>query len=369
MKNDKRLMVTESTLPKFEDYIAEIKSIWETKWLTNMGEKHQKLENELKTYLDVSNVLLFTNGHLALESAIEACDLKGEVITTPFTFASTTHAIVRNGLKPVFCDITEENCTMDVSKIESLINENTCAIVPVHVYGNICDVEEIERIAKKHNLVVIYDAAHAFGVKYKNKGIGQYGDLSMFSFHATKVFNTIEGGGVTFNDPKYKSILNNNKNFGILNQDEVVFAGGNAKMNEFQAAMGLCNLRSIETSIDRRRVAYERYVENLKGIKGIRIMDKQADVQQNYSYFPIFVEDFKVTRDELKDKLEEYNINTRKYFYPLISDFECYRNEHKSDDTPVAKRLANCVLTLPLYQELTVEEVDFICNAIKEIGA
>ncbi|MEG1462736.1 MAG: DegT/DnrJ/EryC1/StrS family aminotransferase, partial [Anaerorhabdus sp.] len=273
-----------------------------------------------------------------------------------------------NGLKPVFCDITMDDCTMDVNKLESLINENTSAIVPVHVYGNICNVEEIDRIAKKHNLIVIYDAAHAFGVKYKNKGIGQYGDLSMFSFHATKVFNTIEGGGLTFNDDKYKSILNNNKNFGILNQDEVVFAGGNAKMNEFQAAMGLCNLRNIERSIERRHVVFERYLENLKEIKGIRVLEKQDGVQQNYSYFPIFVEDFKVTRDVLKEKLEEYNIYTRKYFYPLISDFECYRNEYNSEDTPVAKRIANSVLTLPLYEELTVEDVDYICNAIKEIG-
>lgn len=363
-----KYMVTQSTLPNVDEFTDEIRSIWETKWLTNMGQKHQELQIKLESFLDVNHTVLYTNGHLALESAIESLNLKGEVITTPFTFASTTHAIVRNGLKPVFCDIDEKTCTIDVNKLESLINDNTCAIVPVHVYGNICDVEKIEEIAKKHSLKVIYDAAHAFGVKYKGVGIGNYGDMSMFSFHATKVFNTIEGGAVTFNDDQYVKVLNNNKNFGILNEEEVVFVGGNAKMNEFQAAMGLCNLRHIDQSIESRKLAFDRYYARLTNVKGIRLLENQENVTRNYAYMPIIIDGFKYNRDELKEKLQEYNIFSRKYFYPLVSDFECYRNEHSSDDTPVAKHIAKCVLTLPLYEGLTVEDVDYICDTILELG-
>lgn len=368
MDKNKKIMVTKSTMPPIEEFCNEIKSIWETKWLTNMGEKHIELEERLEEYLAVNNITLFTNGHLALEGALEALQLHGEVITTPFTFASTTHAIVRNGLKPVFCDINPLDCTIDANKIESLITNKTCAILPVHVYGNICDVEKIQKIAKKYNLKVIYDAAHAFGVKYKGNGIGTYGDLSMFSFHATKVFNTIEGGAVAFENSKYRQILNDYKNFGILNQDEVIFPGGNAKMNEFQASMGLCNLRHIETSIESRKIAFNRYMLRLKEIKGIRLLENHVDVIQNYSYMPIIVEDFRLSRDELKEILEKYNIFTRKYFYPLITDFECYKNQFNSDLTPIAKYIAERVLTLPLYEGLTIEEVDYICDAIKEIG-
>ncbi|MEF9892036.1 MAG: DegT/DnrJ/EryC1/StrS family aminotransferase [Anaerorhabdus sp.] len=367
-KNGKKYLVVQSTLPSFDDFQEEIKSIWQTKWLTNMGEKHQLLQKKLEQFLDVNHVVMFTNGHLALESAIEALNLNGEVITTPFTFASTTHAIVRNGLIPVFCDIDENTCTIDVTKIERLITDKTCAILPVHVYGNICNVEEIERIATKYNLKVIYDAAHAFGVKYKNTCVGNFGDMSMFSFHATKVFNTIEGGAITFNRDEYEKILNNNKNFGILNQDEVVSIGGNAKMNEFQAAMGLCNLRNFELSINKRERAYNRYISNLSKINGIKLLMKQDDVSQNYAYMPIVLDGFSLTRDQLKDRLEEYDIFTRKYFYPLISDFECYRNEYNSTDTPIARRIAKNVLTLPLYEDLTEEDVDYICKVIEELG-
>ena len=231
-------------MPSFEEYCEEIKDLWDSHWLTNMGAKHRLLEAQLQDYLDVPYVSLHTNGHLALENVIAAMNLPvgGEVITTPFTFASTTHAIVRNGLVPVFCDINAVDYTMDVTKIEALITEKTCAIVPVHVYGNICDVDAIKTIADKHGLKVIYDAAHAFGVTYNGIGIGNFGDASMFSFHATKVFNTIEGGAVTFSDPELYGILDDMKNFGIRGPEEVIFAGGNAKMNEFQAAMGICNL-------------------------------------------------------------------------------------------------------------------------------
>ena len=249
---DEKVLVTRATMPPIEEYIDEIKSIWETHWLTNMGEKHQVLQKELKEYLHVDNIELLVNGHMALELTMQAMNLSGEVITTPFTFASTTHAIVRNGLTPVFCDINEEDYTIDVSKIESLITEKTTAIVPVHVYGNICNVEEIEKIAKKHHLKVIYDAAHTFGETYKGKGIGDFGDASCFSFHATKVFNTIEGGAVCYHNNELGKRLYNLKNFGIQGPEQVDGIGANAKMNEFQAAMGICNLRHLEDNLKKR---------------------------------------------------------------------------------------------------------------------
>ena len=246
-------------MPEFEEYIEEIRELWDTHWLTNMGSKHKSLESQLLDYLKVPNITLFTNGHLALECIIAALDLRGEVITTPFTFASTTHAIVRNGLKPVFCDINPYDYTIDVEKIESLITEKTSAIIPVHVYGNVCDIEAIDRIAKKHNLKVIYDAAHTFGVTVNGQGVGTFGDASMFSFHATKVFNTIEGGAVTYDDSSIKQVLNDLKNFGITGPETVEYVGGNAKMNEFQAAMGICNLRHVNGEIIKRKKVVERY--------------------------------------------------------------------------------------------------------------
>lgn len=252
-KMQQKILVTRSSMPELEEYVEEIRDIWKTHWLTNMGEKHRRLQRELKDYLKVENVELLTNGHMALEMAIQAMNLQGEVITTPFTFASTTHAIVRNGLTPVFCDIDPQNFTLDVSKIEALITDKTCAIVPVHVYGNMCDVEAIEEIAKKYGLKVIYDAAHAFGVTYKGKGAGSFGDASCFSFHATKVFNTIEGGAVCFKDKELGRRLYNLKNFGIRDEETVESVGANAKMNEFQAAMGLCNLRHVDEEIGKRK--------------------------------------------------------------------------------------------------------------------
>ena len=245
----KSIQVTQSSMPPLEEYIEEIRDIWESYWLTNMGVKHNQLEESLVRYMNADNVTLFTNGHLALESAIAALELSGEVITTPFTFASTTHAIIRNKLEPVFCDINPIDYTIDVQKIESLITDKTAAILPVHVYGNICDVKKINEIAMKYNLKVIYDAAHAFGVTVDGVGVGNFGDMSIFSFHATKVFNTIEGGAITYKDSNLKRVLNNIKNFGITGPDTVEYFGGNAKMSEFQAAMGLCNLRYIESEI------------------------------------------------------------------------------------------------------------------------
>ena len=359
------IQVTRSSMPDFEEYIEEIKSVWENHWLTNMGEKHRRLEKELMDYLDVPNINLFTNGHLALEYVIEAFNLKGEVITTPFTFASTTHAIVRNGLKPVFCDINPVDYTIDVEKIESLITDKTSAIVPVHVYGNICNVYEIERIAKKYNLKVIYDAAHTFGVTVDNIGIGNFGDASMFSFHATKVFNTIEGGAVTFKDERLNELLNQLKNFGITGPESVEYVGGNGKMNEFQAAMGLCNLKHVDREIEKRKKIVERYMENLEGIEGIIFSKNQKGVKHNYSYFPVVFDGYKLNRDEVFEILKENGIIARKYFYPTINSFECYRNEYNPNDTPIAKSISEKVLTLPLYADLALEDVDRICEIIK----
>ena len=361
----KQIQVTRSSMPEFEEYIEEIRELWDTHWLTNMGTKHKNLESQLLYYLNVLNITLFTNGHLALECIIAALDLRGEVITTPFTFASTTHAIVRNGLKPVFCDINPDDYTIDVEKIESLITEKTSAIIPVHVYGNVCDIEAIDRIAKKHNLKVIYDAAHTFGVTVNGQGIGTFGDASMFSFHATKVFNTIEGGAVTYNDSSIKQVLNDLKNFGITGPETVEYVGGNAKMNEFQAAMGICNLRHVNGEIIKRKKVVERYIENLKDITGIQLSKKQVDVESNYAYFPVVFDGYKMTRDEVFEKLKDNDIIARKYFYPLTNSFECYRDQYDVDKTPVAKYIADRVLTLPLYADLPLEDVDRICKIIK----
>lgn len=352
-------------MPEFEEYIEEIRELWDTHWLTNMGTKHKNLESQLLDYLNVPNITLFTNGHLALECIIAALNLRGEVITTPFTFASTTHAIVRNGLTPVFCDINPDDYTIDVEKIESLITEKTSAIIPVHVYGNVCNVEAIDRIAKKYNLKVIYDAAHTFGVTVNGQGIGTFGDASMFSFHATKVFNTIEGGAVTYNDFSIKQVLNDLKNFGITGPETVEYVGGNAKMNEFQAAMGICNLRHVNGEIIKRKKVVERYTDNLREISGIKLSQEQAGVESNYAYFPVVFDGYKMTRDEVFEKLRDNDIIARKYFYPLTNSFECYRDQYDVDKTPVAKYIAERVLTLPLYADLPLEDVDRICKIIK----
>lgn len=363
-----KILVTRSSMPDYEEYCGEIKDLWESHWLTNMGTKHQQLQAELEKMMNVSHVVLYTNGHLALENVIAAMNLPkgGEVITTPFTFASTTHAIVRNGLKPVFCDINAEDFTMDVTKIESLITDKTCAIVPVHVYGNVCDVEEIDRIAKKYGLKVIYDAAHAFGVKYKGKSTACFGDASMFSFHATKVFNTIEGGAVCFTDDSLVQILNDLKNFGIHGPEEVAFVGGNAKMNEFQAAMGICNLRHFDNAIAHRKAVVERYRNHLKGIDGVQLNPVQENVESNYAYFPIVFDEtkFDASRNEVMAALAEEGIGARKYFYPLTNTFTAFHGQYDVSETPVALHISKRVLTLPLYEELSLEDVNKICDVI-----
>jgi len=348
MLNKKLILVTRSSMPKFEEYIEEIKDLWESHWLTNMGVKHKQLETELSQYLNAPNITLFTNGHLALECAIAAFNLTGEIITTPFTFASTTHAIIRNGLEPIFCDINPDDYTIDTDKLESLITDKTSAIIPVHVYGNICNVNEIERIAKKYNLKVIYDAAHTFGVTIDDVGVANFGDASVFSFHATKVYNTIEGGAITFNNPDLRRTLNDLKNFGITGPESVEYVGGNAKMNEFQAAMGICNLRHVDEEIKKRKAVVERYREKLNGVDGIKIAKPQDGVKSNYAYFPVVFDGYKANRDEIYAVLADKNIFARKYFYPLTNTFECYRDRFDVNQTSVAKYIAKRVLTLPL---------------------
>ena len=360
--------VTRSSMPSFEEYCEEIRELWDSRWLTNMGAKHRLLEAQLKEYLSVPYVTLYTNGHLALENVIAAMNLPagGEVITTPFTYASTTHAIVRSGLTPVFCDINAVDYTMDVTKIEARITDKTCAILPVHVYGNICDVDAIQKIADRHGLKVIYDAAHAFGVTYNGTGIGNFGHASMFSFHATKVFNTIEGGAVTFGDGTLDKVLYDLKNFGIHGPEEVVYAGGNAKMSEFQAAMGICNLRHVDSEIQKRGKVVERYRDRLSGVEGIRLAPQQEGVKTNYAYFPVVYDGYRYTRDQVFERLLEQGIVARKYFFPLTNSFACYKDlpTAGTEKTPVAKYMADRVLTLPLYADLPLQDVDRICDVI-----
>lgn len=363
-----KIMVTKSVLPVFDEYLHEIKSIWDSHWLTNMGIKHQALQQELRNYLSVNNIELFTNGHMALELSLQALQLEGEVITTPFTFASTTHAIVRNGLEPVFCDINPDDFTIDVNKIESLITDKTCAIMPVHVYGNVCDVEAVDRIAKKYNFKVIYDACHTFGVKYKGVSTANFGDVSCFSFHATKVFNSIEGGAACFRDPSLGQKLYDLKNFGIHGPESVESVGANAKMNEFCAAMGLCNLRHVNKEIAKRKKIYERYCQGLTGIPGVRFNKIQENVQSNYAYYPIVInpDEYGATRDDVMNKLAEHDIFVRKYFYPLTNEFDCYVGKGYLGDTPIAHRISQQVLTLPMYGDLGESVVDKICDVLRK---
>lgn len=369
MPETKPILVTRSSMPPLEEYVAEISSLWDSHWLTNMGEKHKQFQALLCDYLNAPHTALFTNGHSALECIFEAMQLgadgRKKVITTPFTFASTTHAIVRKGLKPVFADIKPSDYTLDPTSIESLIDDDVCAIVPVHVYGNMCDVEAIDQIAKKHHLKVIYDAAHAFGVKTDGKSAAQFGDASMFSFHATKVFNTIEGGAICFKDPQLLEVLSQWKNFGITGPESVEYVGGNAKMNEFCAAMGICNLRHLGEEIEKRKIVAAHYWERLRTINGLRLHVPAAKTEHNYAYMPVLFEDsFGATRDTVFSALAQNNVKARKYFYPLVSDFSCYAGQFDSAMTPHAQYVASRILTLPLYSDLTIKDVDKICDIV-----
>jgi len=361
----KKINVTKSSMPSYDEYCKMIKPIFESGHLTNMGPLHNEFAGRVGEYLGVDNASLFTNGHLALSVAIKALELTGEVITTPFTFASTTHAIVENGLTPVFCDVEPDTYTIDADKIEALITDKTSAIIPVHVYGNVCDVEKIEKIAKKYNLKVIYDAAHVFGVKIGDRGIGTFGDISMLSFHATKVFNTIEGGCLTYSDGNLIEKISNLRNFGITSPESVDYVGTNAKMNEFQAAMGLCNLNHIDAELSKRAKAEQRYRERLSGANGIKLCPLQENVKHNHAYFPVVFDkkNFGKSRDEVADILSQNNIFARKYFYPVTNEFSCYKGKYKGE-TPVAKNVSENILCLPMYADLTIDDVDLICDII-----
>lgn len=369
MNNHNVIYTTRPSMPDYEEYIEQIKPIWESRWLTNMGKQHDEFERELGEKLGVENIMLFVNGHMALEMVLQAMHLSGEVITTPFTFVSTTHAIYRNGLTPVFCDINETDYTIDVSKIEELITEKTTAIVPVHVYGNICDVEKIEEIARKHHLKVIYDAAHAFGVNYKGRSISSYGDASMFSFHATKVFNSIEGGAVVYQDAEIGHRMYNLKNFGIQSEEEIESVGANAKMNEFQAAMGICNLRHIDENIQKRKEIVDYYRECLADCRGIRLNEEQDDVESNYAYMPVLFDEtiYPITRNEIYERLKSNNIYARKYFYPITNELQCYKETVNCGYTPIAKKISERVLTLPLYADMSKDDVERVCRVIKDV--
>lgn len=346
-----------------EEYTDEIKDLWDSHWITNMGVKHEKLQALLEEYLHVKHVDLVCNGHHALENAMEALDLpKGsEVITTPFTFASTVHAIVRRGLKPVFCDIKPDDYTMDPACIESLITTKTSAILPVHVYGNMCDVDAITDIAERHGLKLIFDASHAFGVEYKGRGIMTYGDVSTVSFHATKVFDTVEGGAVCYAQDGLTDLLNDIKNFGIRGPEEVVYPGGNAKLNEFSAAMGICNLRHINELISKRKLLAQHYDELLADVPGLKLNSAQEGVKSNYAYYPVLCED----RDWLYGKLKDNGVDARKYFFPLASDYECYRNDYDSAATPTAQDVSRRVITLPLFPDMSLTDVERVCSIIR----
>ena len=367
------IYVTRPSMPFLQDYVEEISPIFENHILTNMGPVYKKFQAQLIQYLDVKELSMFVNGHLALEMAIQALGLKekgkelggGEVITTPFTFVSTTHSISRNNLIPVFCDIKKSDYCMDPDKIEELITDKTVAIIPVHVYGNICDIHRIESIAEKHKLKVIYDGAHAFGEKYRGQGIGNFGDATMFSFHATKVFNSIEGGAISFRDKRYGVPLHELKNFGIHDEDTVAAIGGNAKLDEFRAAMGICNLKRIQEYINSRKAVYERYLKNMDGIEGIVLHKPKEGIEPNYAYFPVYFdpEILGFTRDDVYGALREHEIYARKYFYPAVNDLECYRDINRKK-TPVAHEVSLNILTLPIYEGLELESVDKICDVI-----
>ena len=365
-----KIFVTRPLLPNFEDFCNSSKEIFDSKWLTNMGSKHNILEEKLKEELKVKNFMLFNNGTIALLTAIKALNLPqgSEVITTPFTFAATPHCIAWNGCTPVFCDIEPNTMTIDADKIESLITPKTSAIVAVHVYGFPCDVYKIEKIAKKHNLKVIYDAAHAFSTEIDGRGIGTFGDITMFSFHSTKLFNTIEGGGLAFNDDNFKRRIYNLRNFGIQSEEIVEEVGINGKMNEFQAAMGLLNLQIYRQEQEKRQVIKDFYDKALSDVKGIRIPKMPENTTNSYQYYPIVIEkDYPLTRDELYDKLKAQNIYARKYFYPACTDYDCYKDnlQVKLADLSVVNEFKYKVLCLPFYGSLREEELCTIVEFVK----
>lgn len=367
MNKTKPIYVTQPYMPPLEEFQSYLEQIWESKWLTNGGPFHQELEKELADYLGVEHLALFANGTLALVTALQALRITGEVITTPFSFVATAHSLLWNGIKPVFVDIHPETFNLDPEKIEAAITPHTTAILPVHVYGNPCDVDKIQKIADTYGLKVIYDAAHAFGIDYKGKSLLKHGDLSILSFHATKVFNTFEGGAIICPDPNMKKRIDDLKNFGYSGEVTVIAPGINAKMNEMQAAFGLLQLKHIDKAINRRREIDTQYREQLSPIPGITCPPLPADTKCNFSYFPILIEkEYPLLRDELNEELRLHEIYPRRYFYPLISEFPMYRGLSSAApaNLPTAKQAADHVLCLPIYPDLTDESIARIVSII-----
>lgn len=368
MDKGEKITVTSPLLPSLDEFIPYLQDIWDRKWLTNNGYYHQQLEEALCDYLKVPYLSLFTNGTLPLICALQALRITGEVITTPYSFVATTHSLWWNGIKPVFVDIDPETCNIDPDKIEAAITPKTTAIMPVHVYGRPCDTVRIQKIADKYGLKVIYDAAHAFGVEVNGKSILEAGDMSTLSFHATKVYNTIEGGALVCHDEQTKQRIDYLKNFGFADETTVIAPGINGKMDEVRSAFGLLNLKQVDTALETRRQVAVQYREGLREIEGIRVMEDIPGVRHNYSYFPIFIDTDKygMTRDELYYRLQEKNILGRRYFYPLISEFATYRglDSARSMNLPVSRRIANSVICLPIYHGLTKEGIERILKAI-----
>lgn len=365
------IYVTQPSMPPLDEFSEYLKQIWANKILTNNGPFHKLFEEKLAEYLGVKYLSVFSNGTLALITALQALRISGEVITTPYSFVATTHSLWWNNIKPVFADIESKYLNLDPEKVEAAISPLTTAIMPVHVYGNPCYVNEFQKLADTYGLKIIYDAAHAFGVRINNESILNYGDLSILSFHATKAFNTIEGGAIICHDSKMKERIDYLKNFGFAGETKVIAPGINAKLNEIQAAYGLIQLKYIDQVIEKRVEIIKIYRENLKNISGIRILDDQSNVKHVYTYFPILVDSqiFGRTRDWVYEELKKYNIFGRRYFFPLISQFPSYRglNSAKASNLPKAEEIANQVICLPIYPALDLNIVEYICKTIKKL--
>ena len=365
----KQITVTTPLLPSLDALKPYLEDIWQRKWLTNNGHYHQLLEKELCDYLGVKHICLFSNGTLALVAAMQALELKGEVITTPYSFVATSHSVMLNNLTPVFVDVEPETFNLDPANIEAAITDKTCAILPVHVYGNPCDHQAIQAIADKHDLKVIYDAAHAFGVKKDDCSVLNWGDLSILSFHATKAYSTIEGGAIICHTPEMKQKLDRLKNFGYESETQIAMLGSNAKMNEIQAAFGLANLKLIDGAIEKRQQVAKMYREALADVSGIRCLNDLDGVRHNYSYFPVIIDEqeYGLSRDALYEKLRENNILARRYFYPLITEFEFYKNSNKTVQysSDVAKGISDNIICLPMHHELSVDDINFIVKNIE----
>ena len=365
----KQITVTTPLLPSLDELKPYLEDIWQRKWLTNNGHYHQLLEKELCDYLGVKHICLFSNGTLALVTAMQALELKGEVITTPYSFVATSHSVMLNNLTPVFVDVEPETFNLDPTNIEAAITDKTCAILPVHVYGNPCDHQAIQAIADKYDLKVIYDAAHAFGVKKDDCSVLNWGDLSILSFHATKAYSTIEGGAIICHTPEMKQKLDKLKSFGFDSETELSLLGSNAKMNEIQAAFGLASLGLIDGAIEKRQQVAKMYREALADVSGIRCLNDLDGVRHNYSYFPVIIDEqeYGLSRDALYEKLRENNILARRYFYPLITEFEFYKNSNKTVQysSDVAKGISDNIICLPMHHELSVDDINFIVKNIE----